>query len=194
MIGAIGNAWLNEAKKNAGWLIALGVIEIVIGILALGSPLMTGIAISWMIGLMLVLVGLARLIEALKAGSFGAGMLGFLSGLLAIVLGGFMAMRPGIALATFTLVLAIYLFGDGLQHLMLGFKLKPQQGWGWMMFGGVASLILGLLIWFRWPLSGVWAVGTLVGIHLLISGWSMVAIGLVARKGASVLQDAADSE
>jgi uncharacterized membrane protein HdeD (DUF308 family) len=194
MIGVTGNAWLKQAKKNAGWLIALGVIEIIIGILALGSPLMVGIAISWLIGLMLVAVGFTRLIEAFKAGSFGTGVLGFLSGLLAIVLGGYVALRPGIVLATLTLVLAIYLFVDGLQHLMLGFKIKPAQGWGWMVFGGIASLILGLLIWRRWPLSGVWAIGTLVGIHLLISGWTMVAIGMVAKKGASVLQDAVDSD
>ena len=194
MIGVAGSAWLKEAKKNAGWLIALGVIEIIIGILALGSPLMVGIAISWLIGLMLVAVGVTRLIEAFKAGSFGAGVLGFLSGLLAVVLGGYVALRPGIVLATLTLVLAIYLFVDGLQRLMLGFKIKPEQGWCWMVFGGIASIILGLLIWRRWPLSGVWAIGTLVGIHLLISGWTMVAIGMVAKKGASVLQDAVDSD
>ena len=169
MIGVAGSAWLKEAKKNAGWLIALGVIEIIIGILALGSPLMVGIAISWLIGLMLVAVGITRLIEAFKAGSFGAGVLGFLSGLLAVVLGGYVTLRPGIVLATLTLVLAIYLFVDGLQRLMLGFKIKPEQGWGWMVFGGIASIILGLLIWRRWPLSGVWAIGTLVLLGIWLS-------------------------
>jgi uncharacterized membrane protein HdeD (DUF308 family) len=194
MIGAAGSTWLKHAKKNAGWLIALGLIEIVVGIMVLGSPLMAGIAIAWLVGLMLIAVGIARLIEAFKAGSFGAGALGFLSGLFAIIVGGYMSFNLGAALATLTLVLAIYLFVDGVQHLLLGFKLKPAPGSGWMVFGGIVSILLAVLIWRRWPLSGEWAIGTLVGIHLLISGWTMMAIGLVARKGTAALQDSADSD
>jgi uncharacterized membrane protein HdeD (DUF308 family) len=185
--------WLKEAKKNAGLLIALGVIEVIAGFLALGSPLIAGLAVTVLVGIALIVAGVTRLIGAFKAGSFGAGALAFLSGALAVIVGGYMLARPGIGLTSLTLVLAIYLFVDGVTRLGIGFKMKPVKGWGTTVFSGIAGIALGFLIWRQWPLSAAWAVGTLTGIHLIFAGWSMVGIGAAARKGTSEVQEAVDS-
>jgi uncharacterized membrane protein HdeD (DUF308 family) len=55
-------------------------------------------------------------------------------------------------------------------------------GWVWTLVSGIVSLLLGMLIWSQWPLSGVWAVGLLVGINILFSGWSLIALGAAARR------------
>ncbi len=180
--------WLKEAKRNAGVLVTLGVIEIIVGVVALGSPFQAGIAVSLVVGIALVVAGITRLVGSLKAGSFGAGALALLSGLLAVGVGGYMVMRPGLGLVALTLVLAFYFFVDGIDRIVIGFKMKPSIGWMWSVIGGVIGLVLGVLIWRQFPVSGTWAVGTLVGIHLIISGWGLVGIGREARKGVSEAQ------
>jgi len=174
--------WIAEAKKNAKWLILFGIIEIIIGILAITTPLMAGLAITMMVGVLLLLAGLSRLIGALKAGSWGAGILGFLVGVLALVGGIIMLTRPGAGLAWITWLLSLYFFVVGLSGIALALKLRPEPGWGWRMFNGILSLLLGILIMRHWPLSGAWAVGVLVGIHFLSSGWTMLFVGLNVRR------------
>ena len=178
-------SWIEKAKKNAGWLIALGVIEIIAGILAIGSPLITGIAVTILVGAMLVVAGIARIISVFKADSFGSGVLAFIGGLLGTIAGFLLLARPGIGLATLTLLMAAYLIADGVSRVVLAFRIKPAGGWGWMVFGGLISVLLGLFIGWEWPLSGTWAIGTWVGVHLLVTGMSTISIGRSARKKTS---------
>ena len=60
--------------------------------------------------------------------------------------------------------------------------MKPASGWGWMLTGGVVSIILAILVWQQFPFSGLWLVGTLVGINLLITGGTTLTVGSAARK------------
>ena len=175
-------SWLEEAKRNAGLLIMLGALELLVGVIAIGSPLVTGVAIAFMIGSILVLAGIARMVSALKAGSFGAGLFAFLGGLLALAAGLVMLFRPGAGMAFITWMLAVYFVVDGIARVVLGLKMKGEPGSSWETFGGVVSVILGVLIYVKWPLSGAWAIGTLVGIHLIVNGWTVMGIGMAARR------------
>ncbi|MGD8727877.1 MAG: HdeD family acid-resistance protein [Gemmatimonadales bacterium] len=182
--------WLEQAKEHAGLVIALGTVELLIGIVAIGSPLVTGVAIAFMIGSILVLAGIARVVSAFSAGSFGAGFLAFLGGLLALAAGLVMLFRPGAGLTFLAWMLAIYFVVDGVARLALGLRTRGEPGSGWEIFGGVVSVLLGVLIYANWPLSGAWAIGTLVGVHLIISGWTIVGIGLAARRAVSEVKEA----
>ncbi len=184
-------SWFGEARKNARWLMVLGIVQIVAGFLAIGSPLIAGITVTLVVGGVLAVSGVARLIEAFKAGWFGAGVWGFLSGAFAVVVGGYMVFRPGVGLTSLTLLLAMYLVIYGIERVVIGFKIKPVPGWRATMFGGFAGIVLGFLIWRQWPLSGTWAIGTLVGVHLLFAGWSTLAIGTAARRMAKEASEAA---
>jgi uncharacterized membrane protein HdeD (DUF308 family) len=175
-------AWVTEARKNAKWLILFGIVEIIIGVLAITTPLMAGLAITMMVGILLLLAGLSRIIGAVKAASWGAGILGLLVGILALVGGIIMLARPGAGLAWITWLLSLYFFVVGLSGIALGLKLRPETGWGWRTFNGILSLLLGILIMRSWPFSGAWAVGVLVGIHFLSSGWTMLVVGLGIRR------------
>ena len=90
--------------------------------------------------------------------------------------------RPGIGLATLTLMLGAYLVVDGVFGAVLAFQVRPQKGWGWMLFSAVMSLLLGFLLLREWPLTGLWAIGTLVGVNLLFAGFTMISVGSAARK------------
>jgi uncharacterized membrane protein HdeD (DUF308 family) len=122
------------------------------------------------------------MVSALKAGSFGAGLFAFLGGLLALAAGLVLLFRPGAGLAFVTWMLAVYFLVDGITRVSLGFRMKGEPGSGWEVLGGVVSVILGILVYVKWPLSGAWAIGTLVGIHLIVSGWTVMGIGMAARR------------
>ena len=85
-------------------------------------------------------------------------------------------------LASLTLALAIYLFAEGVSELILSFRLRPMPGSGWLLFDGIITLILGVMIWRTWPSSTEWVIDTLVGISMLFSGVSRLMLFLTARR------------
>jgi uncharacterized membrane protein HdeD (DUF308 family) len=178
----IVSGWVNDAKKNAGLLIALGAVAVIAGFLALVAPWAGGVGVAMFVGVALVFGGVARLVGAFSAGSFGRGTLAFIGGALALLAGAVMVARPDIGLATLTLMLGAYLLVDGIFGAVLAFQVKPEKGWGWMLFSAAMSLLLGFLLLKEWPLTGLWAIGTLVGINLLFAGSWMISIGTSARK------------
>jgi len=182
--------WLDEAKKNSGFLIFLGILTVIFGILAVGAPLITGIAVAVMVGFLLLFMGIARIVHALKSRQWGTGIWGTLIGLLAVIAGLMTIFRPMVGLMSLTLFLAAYFLVDGICEIIAAFKIKPDQGWGWVLFNGIIAVLLGAMIWRQWPVSGAWAIGILVGIHILMTGWSMIILGTGARKFAGAIEDA----
>ena len=175
------SGWIQEAKKNAGWLVALGVLIVITGFLAIASPLASGLSVVVFLGIALTIGGVARTIAAFSAGSFGQGTLAFIGGILTFGAGLILAARPGIGLATLTLMLGSYLLVDGISSAVLALRVRPESGWGFMLFSAVMGVILGFLLLREWPVSGVWAIGTLLGVDLLVSGFSMISVGSAAR-------------
>ena len=175
---------LGTIKQHSGVGMAVGILAVIAGVLALFSPLVAGLSIAIAVGVLILAAGVSRLFLAFKMGSFGHGLLVFLLGLLSIVVGGYMLSRPGMALATLTLVLAIYFAVDGVFQVVWAFRLRPIKGWGWALFSGVVSLALGIMIWRQFPVSGMWAVGTLVGIQMIFGGSSVASLCSAARRDA----------
>ena len=181
------SGWAEEAKKHAGWLVVLGVVTVIAGFLAMASPLLAGLSVTVLIGIAMVIAGVARTIGAFQAGSFGQGALAFVGGILTFAAGVILAAKPGIGLATLTLVLGGYLLVDGISGAVLAFHVRPEKGWGWMLFSAVMGVVLGILLLKEWPLSGVWAIGTLVGINLVFAGFTFISVGSTARSVAKKL-------
>ena len=180
---------LETIKKDAKSSKWVGILLLIAGFLALVAPFGAGISITVMVGVLMLLSGGAQLFLVFKAGSFGEGMLLALFAILTIVAGGYMVSQPIAALATLTLFIAAYFVASGVVQIVGAFGAKPESGWGWLLFGGVVSLILGVMIWRQFPLSGVWALGTLVGIQFLMSGWMLIAVGGMANKAVDVVEE-----
>ena len=174
--------WAEDAKKNAGMIIVLGVVTAIAGFLALVMPWAGGVGTVVFVGFAMLVGGIARMVAAFSAGSFGRGTLAFIGGALAVLAGAIMVARPGVGLAVLTLMVGAYLLVDGIFGAVLAFQVRPEKGWGWMLFSAAMSVLLGFMLLREWPLSGVWAIGTLVGINMLFAGFSMISIGSAARK------------
>lgn len=158
-----------------------GILTIILGVLAIAAPLVSGIAVATLVGIFLIAAGIAQTIFAFKAGSFGEGFFTFLFGAFAILAGTVMLARPLFGLTSITLVLTIYFFIDGIYGIFAALRLKPIEGWGWMLVSAIAAIVLGVMIMNNWPNSAAWVVGTLVGVRLLFAGWSMVALAGVGE-------------
>ena len=175
------SGWAQEVKKNAGWLVALGWLTVFAGFMSILSPMIGGIAVSVLIGIAMAIAGFARTVGVFHAGSFGQGALALIGGIFTFVAGVVLVTRPGIGLASLTLLLGIYLLVDGISGAVLAFHVRPENGWGWMLFSAVLGVLLGILLLREWPLSGLWAIGTLVGVNLLFTGFSITSVGSAAR-------------
>ena len=147
----------------------------------MASPLITGLGVSVLVGLALVVAGLARTLGVFRAGSFGQGVFALVGGVLTFLAGAIVMIQPGIGLASVTLLLGGYLLADGVSGAILAFRMRPETGWGWMLLSAGMGVLLGVMLLREWPLSGLWAIGTLVGVNLLFTGFSLVAVGLTAR-------------
>ena len=171
-------------KRNAGLGTVVGILVAVAGFLALLSPLVAGLSIALAVGVLLIISGVSRLFFAFKMGSFGQGLLVFVMGVLSVIVGGYMVSRPGVVLVSLTLFLAAYFFVHGVFEIVWAFRLRPIKGWGWALFSGVVALALGIMIWRQFPVSGAWAVGTLMGVQMIFGGWSVASICGAARVAA----------
>jgi uncharacterized membrane protein HdeD (DUF308 family) len=144
------------------------------------------------VGFLLLASGVTQIVHALKSRQWGTGFWGTVIGLLGVAAGLLMIFRPMVGLLSMTMLIAIYFLVDGISEIIAAFKIKPDQGWGWVLFNGIIAVLLGLMIWRQWPVSGQWAIGLLVGIHILMSGWTMVILGTGARRVAGVIEDAVE--
>jgi uncharacterized membrane protein HdeD (DUF308 family) len=172
----------DDFKKAAGMSIGLAVVMIVLGLLVVGVPLASGIGVSILMAWIIVLSGFTYLAYAFAARSAGAFIWRMLVGIVYIIGGGYLAFHPGLALTSFTLVLAVVLLFEGIMAIVVFFKFRSLQGSGWILFDGIVTLFLSYLIWRPWPLSSAWAIGTLLGINLMVSGITWLMLSAAARR------------
>jgi uncharacterized membrane protein HdeD (DUF308 family) len=170
------------AKLSAGWAIALSVLLILAGILAIVVPPAAGIGVAIVIAWLVLLGGIAHLAIAWHIRSTGGMVWELLVGLLYLAVAAYMLLWPVAGLASLTLLLAAYLFAKGVVVLILAFRIRQHSGAGWLFFDGVIALILGAMIGLSWPSSSEWAIGTLIGISMLFAGITRLPMALAARR------------
>jgi len=169
---------------NTKTLTRLGIAAIIFGLLAMLAPTLTGYSIAILVGILVGLAGLARMMWAFRTATLGRGILLFAIGTLTFIAGVAMVVHPVFASGVLTVILTLYFLVDGAAEISAALLLKPAQGWGWLMFGGIVSVLLGFMIWLQFPFSGAWAVGILLGIKLLFIGLIMVTTGSALKSAA----------
>jgi len=154
---------------------------IVAGTLAIWLPFAASIAVNILVGWLLLFGGVGHLVFAWYSRGLGSTFLKLAVGILYLVVGFYMLTHPLQALVSLTLALAIYLVFEGILETILAFQLRPLPGSWWFLVDGVITLILGFLIWRTWPWNSEWAIGMLVGISILVSGFTRLMFSLVSR-------------
>lgn len=175
----------SKSTKTVGNKITiLGIIAIILGILCLLAPGLTGFSVVTLMSVLVLAAGIVRMIWAFQAGSLGKGLLMFAIGGLTLLCGIALVANPLFASGILTILLAVYFILDGITEITVGVRLRPSDGAGWLIFGGIVSVLLGFMIWAQYPLSGPMAMGILLGIKLFFIGLIMITGGAAFRSVA----------
>lgn len=166
----------NERRSAIEHLYWLGIVLIALGVAAVLTPVVAGSALVIVIGFILLLAGIVPIVRELKAEASMEKAIGLILGIITALTGIAVIGHPLFGLAFLTLLLVGYFVAEGVWKIVVSFRYKPATGWKWLLASGALSLILGLLIWRQWPVSGLWAVGVLVGVNLLGTGLALVTL------------------
>ncbi len=165
-----------------GWFLTLGIVFILAGFFALAMPLASSIAVTIVAAIALAFVGIVQIVQAFSVRSWGGFIWQLVIGVVLLIGGVAFYLNPVAGSLALTLLVAAVFLAKGIFQLVLGFRLRPHPGSGWVIAAGILALLVGLMIFFAWPFSGIYALGTLAGISLMFTGWSYVAISLAARR------------
>jgi uncharacterized membrane protein HdeD (DUF308 family) len=174
----------SEVKSRAGWGIFLGILTAAIGVLMIIYPLATATAATILIGCLLIVVGVVEIITVFRAHTWGKFFLRLLLGIVYGIAGVLLLANPLWGVAVLTSVLGFMLIFESVFTTVLAFQMRPVSGWGWLLFDAGISLLLGLLILAHWPSSAIWAIGTLVGVAVLVRGISRIVLSTRLRRAA----------
>jgi uncharacterized membrane protein HdeD (DUF308 family) len=131
----------------------------------------------FVVGIMMAVAGVAEIINAFQIKTWGKFLFWLVLGGLYILAGIVTLRNPLLAAGLLTLVLGVSLAVSGIVRIVLAFSLKEGAPWIWVLLSGVITLILGLVILARWPISGLYVLGVLLGIDLVMAGVSWIGIG-----------------
>ncbi|EXJ14259.1 HdeD family acid-resistance protein [Imhoffiella purpurea] len=168
--------------RHWGWLVALGVLSTLLGVMGLWMSIWLTVASVLVFGLLLAVGGGLQLFDATKCKGWKSTFAHGGIALIYLIAGVLMIFDPLSAAIALTLVLGVALLTAGSLRLVIAFQHRKEKGWTWAAFGGALSLLLGVLVLVQWPVSGVWVIGLVVAIELLINGWTAIFLGLAARR------------
>jgi len=177
-------AGIAPLRAKSGWIVALGVVYVIAGVIALGSVVFATVVSVFIVGVMMLIAGVAEVFNAFQIKTWGKFFLWLLLGALYIVAGFVTFENPLLAAAVLTLVLGFSLLASGVMRIVLAFSMKDEMPWIWVAVSGVITLLLGLVILAHWPVSSLYILGLFLGIDLIIAGIGWIGIGLGLKRHA----------
>ena len=170
--------------EKRGWFIALGIVMIVVGSVAIIFPYVATVSTKIFLGWFLIIGGIVQAVHAFWVKDWGGFFWQLIVGLLEVFAGLFLLVYPVAGIIALTIYVAAVFIVEGIIKAFLAFQLKPQAGWIWMLIGGIVSILLGAMLWAKLPSSAIWAIGLLVGLNIAMAGWTLLMIALAAGGAA----------
>ena len=170
---------------GSGKSIVWAIVVIILGFLAIALPLEASVGVVVVVAWLILLAGLFQLVHAFQSKGVGSTIWKIIVAILYLAAGVYFFLNPLLAVAGLTLALAVFFVIEGVVDLITYFQHRKTIGSGWILFNGVVTLILGILVWLHWPSSSLWVIGTLLGISLIMTGTSRLMLSLAARRLAA---------
>jgi uncharacterized membrane protein HdeD (DUF308 family) len=174
-----------ELKRVSGASLVLSVLLIIFGVLAIALPLVSSIGIAIVIGWLAIFAGIAQVAHAFQSKGIGHIVWKLAVAVFYFAAGAYLLAYPALGVAGLTLVLGIFLFAEGGADVIAYFSTRKSGASAWMLLDGIITLVLGFMIWNRWPLSALWVIGTFVGISMVMTGTTRLMMALAVRKLAN---------
>ncbi len=169
-------------RRGWGWVLGAGILYLVGGIAALVAPVIASIAVALVVGVALAVGGVFAVIHAFGIRSWGGFFWQLLIGIITFIGGAVMFAYPLIGALTLTWLLAVVFVGKGIFEVIMGIQMRPAAGWAWMLVAGIVAILAGIFIFLGWPITGLYAPGTLAGISLLMTGITYISVAMALRR------------
>jgi uncharacterized membrane protein HdeD (DUF308 family) len=167
-------------RRNWGWFFVLGVLEIILGTIAIGASVVATVVTVVFFGWLLLIGGVLSAVHAFWRKRWRGFFLDLVTGVLYAVAGFLMVAEPLAAAASLTLLIAMLLLIGGIFRIVVALS-GHLEHWGWVLLNGVITAALGVMIWRQWPSSALWVIGMFIGIEMIFYGWSLVMLSLIGR-------------
>jgi uncharacterized membrane protein HdeD (DUF308 family) len=177
MAPAHGHRW--------GWLLALGIVQIIAGWIAIAVPVVASFAAVALFGALLIVTAIFQLIHAFRVRSWPRSAWSGLGGVFYGLAGVLVAIYPVSGALALAVMIAILLIADGALRIGFAMMMRPLPGWGWLVAGGLGSVVVGVILLIGWPATALWVTGLLLGINLIFTGSMHIALALASRPGRS---------
>ncbi len=178
---AILQATFGNLRHTWGWLLALGILFVILGTIGLGMSFALTMVSMMFFGFLMLIGGGMQLGQAFKCQGWQSILWHVGIAILYVIAGIMFINDPTAASAIVTFLIAGLLFAIGTLRILMAFHIKGMPGWWWPLLGGIASIILAILILAEWPSSGTWVIGLFIAIDMIIHGWSYIFIALAAK-------------
>jgi uncharacterized membrane protein HdeD (DUF308 family) len=175
---------IEPLRAKSGWIIALGVVYLIAGIIALGSVVFATLVSVFIVGIMMLISGVAEVINAFQLKNWGRFVIWLLLGALYIVAGLLTFENPALAAAILTLFLGVALIVSGIMRGILAFSMQRATPWVWVLVSAIVTFLLGLVIVAHWPVASLYVLGIFLGVDLIIAGAGWIGIGLGLKRVA----------
>jgi len=172
-------------RAKWGWIVALGVISLIAGVIALGSVVSATVATVLVVGVMMIVAGVAEVINAFQIKTWGRFLFWLALGILYIVAGFVAFENPLLTAAWLTLILGAALVASGVVRIFLGFSMQHGSPWIGVVVSGLVTLLLGFIILAHWPVSSLWTLGIFLGVDLVLAGASWIGVGMGLRRSGT---------
>jgi uncharacterized membrane protein HdeD (DUF308 family) len=178
----MADAMAVDPKRTARWVTILGIVMIAAGILAVLAPGPAALAATVFFSVMFVIGGVAEIAHAIATRTEAGFGWKLVCGIATLVLGVLFAVFPVAGIATLALLVGALLFAHGVASGILAFKLKPQKGWGWILFDAIVSIVVAILVAIGWPATSIAIIGLLTGFMLISTGIWRIMLARTLRE------------
>lgn len=169
-------------KRSRNLLIAIGVVMLLAGAAAIVFPYFSSLGVTICVGLLLMVSGIAQGIGAFSYRKWTGMVFGLLFAVLGVAAGGYLLMKPLEGVFALTVLVAALFVVEGIFRIVISVQMRPLAGWGWVLFDGIVSVLLGGLLWWQLPSSALWALGVLAGLRIILSGWTLVIVPIAVGR------------
>ena len=175
------------AESPSWWgAMLLGAVFVVAGLFLLGDVVAATVISAVVIGIVLLIAGVSEAIQAFSAPHWRGFFLRILIGALYALCGLMLVTDPARASIILTLVFALSLIASGAVRIVQA--VEYWQWFGWLLLvSGIVGIAAGLVILSKWPVSGLWVLGLVVGIDLLLHGFWWISLGNRLRHERSAI-------
>jgi len=172
---------LHHLRASWCWFLLLGILLVICGTVAIIFPAITSFAAITVLGAILLVGGIATIISAFWAGKWSGMLVQLLVGMLYVAGGFVVTNHPVISILIMTVYTAVAFMVLGAFRAISAMLVRFPM-WGWALLNGAITFLAGLIIFRNLPLDALWVIGLLVGVEMLLNGWTWIVISTTLRR------------